>query len=449
MYQPQILSLLEEYDPLPPRSRLMPMKPMNDASSIQESLSSYFVRLSRKHSCSPMVLLKNEVLGRTKIKYNREASSRFTSDYIKTMNGVSFYATELTEALKSLTGQHDLDRCSFLPWMEVLDPRGKGLLHDRPHWCSECLRDWRASGSEPYFPLIWMAAPVKFCKTHQCVLSDMCPHCGKTQPFLPKHVYLDHCSHCGKWLASSTVADLRNIDDFALYQSNSIEEMIVNGWRCLSLLNSSSFINSIKVVAGELYAGSVYKMERDLGFQRGIVANWSKSNASPSLPSLLLFSYRLGVSPLEFITLLDHQHIHPHAGLDHRKQASKRKGLSASEFSRVKSVLESVIASGVSKSPVESIARDLGYTVTLLRYWLKEECQTISRLYKEYRNGCRMENERKDVDVVKEVFERLTAKMARITNRVLQYELSLHGVVLSRPHVLAAVEEERQKRLYC
>lgn len=115
----------------------------------------------------------------------------------------------------------------------------------------------------------------------------------------------------------------------------------------------------------------------------------------------------------------------------------------------MKSVLESVIASGVSKSPVESIARDLGYTVTLLRYWLKEECQTISRLYKEYRNGCRMENERKDVDVVKEVFERLTAKMARITNRVLQYELSLHGVVLSRPHVLAAVEEERQKRLYC
>lgn len=449
MYQPQILPLLEEYDPLPPRSRLMPLKPVNDTSAIQESLSSYFVRLARKHSCSPMVLLKNEVLGWTKIKYNREASSRFTSHYIRTMNGVSFYAKELTEALKSLTGRPELDRCSFLPWTEVLDPRGNGLLHARPHWCSECLRDWRASGGEPYFPLIWMAAPVKFCKTHRCVLSDMCPHCGKTQPFLPKHVYLDHCSHCGKWLASSIATDLENIDDFALYQYNSIEEMVVNGWRCLSLLSSWSFINSIKIAVDELYEGSVFKMERDLGFQRGTVTNWSRSHSSPSLPSLLLFCYRLGVSPLEFVTLLDHQHIYPHVGLDYRKQTSKRKGLSPSEFSRVKSSLEAIIESGISKDPVYSIAQELGHAVTLLRYWFKDECQAISSLYKEYRHSCRMENERRDVEVVKKVFERLAAKRERITNRVLQEELSLHGVVLARPHVLVAVEEEKRKRLLC
>lgn len=447
MFQPEILSLLDESPPLPTRSRLMPMKPMNDTLPIQESLSSYFVRLARKHSCSPMTLLRNEVLAWTKIKYSREASSRFTSNYIRTMNGVSFYAKELAEALNNLTGQSELDRCSFLPLTEVLDPRGNGLLHHRPHWCSECFRDWRVSGNEPYFPLIWMAAPVKFCKTHQCTLSDTCPHCGQAQPFLPKHSYLDHCSHCGKWLSTSTITYLKNIDDFSLYQYNSIEEMIVNGWRCSSLLNSSSFINSIKVVAGELYNGSIYEMERELGFPKGTVSNWSKSNVSPSLPNLLSFSYSLGVSPLEFITLLDNQRIHPNIVMDHRKQASKRKGLSVDEFSLVKSVLDSVISSGISEKSVQSIARDLGYTVTLLRYWFKEECQVISRLYREYKNSCRIKNEQKDIDVVKDIFKRLTDKKTKITNRILQNELSFHGVILSRPHVLAAVEDERKKRL--
>lgn len=449
MFQPQILPLFEEYEPLPPRSRLMPLSPMNDSVPLQESLSSYFVRLARRHSLSPLVLLKNEVLGRTNIRFNREATSRFTSNYIRTMNGVNFYAKEITEALKSLTGRSELERCSFLPWVEVLDLHGNGLLHTRPHWCSECFRDWRTEGIEPFFPLLWMAAPVKFCKVHKCRLIDVCPCCNKAQPFLPRHVYLDYCSHCGSWLVAPETACLKNVDDFTLYQFNSLEEMVLNGWRCLSLLNSSSFINSILVVASEMYEGSVFKMERDLGFQRGTVANWVKAKSFPTLPSLLLFCYRLNTSPLEFITQLDHLHVHPQPGLAHRKEASKRKGLSPSEFARVKSTFELIIASGISKNSVESIARDLGHAVTLLRYWFKEECQVISRLHKEYRHSCRMENERRDTEIVKAVFDSLADRGGRISNRVLQQELSLHGVVLSRPHVLAAVEKERKTRLLC
>lgn len=434
---------------MPPRSRLFRLEPMGLGTAMQESLLGYVVRLAREHCVRPLQLIKSEIIPLTEIRYLKSSSS-FNAKYTKTINAHMKYAREFTRALGLLTLRDDLEGLSFLPWAAVLDSKGTKVLHPHPKWCPACFEEWRFQKLEPYSPLIWASAMTSLCAIHRCKLVDTCPWCGKHQPFIPRHQYLDHCSYCG----STLVGPVGHIEAmmqsegvrsaYERYATGAITEMILMAEEAKVYATYENLreqmIQTVRLVTG----GNVTEFERKLGFTDTVIQQWISKNTRPQLELLMRLCYRLGTSPVALLKDGPTPDLVSFNKSFATHRARTRKVLTARLRLDIEKELASILENTKEHPTFKEVCKRVGYTNNFLRYWFPEQCLAISNKHKA-RQRERTATKRREAEAIT---ERIVLGMLKngtaLSHRVISAELIKHGLSILNPDLRAVIQKTKE-----
>lgn len=145
--------------PIPERSRLFSLAPVEFPVEQRESLISLLVRTCAAHSLNPRRVVA-EVLGKAKPELEPLAYPKFFNRMAGTINGHGKYASLFVSVLEASTGQRGLSRLTLLP--------GRTSFPTRDKEC--CLRPL-----DGVRPVSWSSVEVETMFTFRC-----CGHCKPT-----------------------------------------------------------------------------------------------------------------------------------------------------------------------------------------------------------------------------------------------------------------------------
>lgn len=444
--RPNFLDLWDASDEISrPRSRLYSLEPLGLGTGLQEALISYLVRLANAHSVPPLVLINREIIQLTEIRFEK-SSGNFSAEYAKTINLYNKYAREFSRVLGSLTCRDDLLTSTFIPWKDVFDPKGAGMLSGHPRWCTECLQTWREENLPSYFPLHWYAHEVKLCVRHNRALQEVCPHCGRHQPFIPKHYYIDHCSQCGGWLGHSeglhaTTAEF-TANRFDRFAAEAIAEIIQEGANATTYATYPRLQQRLNEYA-KLLANGVAEFERTVGFRKSVINQWISSDTRPKPLQLLTLCYRLGTTPVRLLrddvptpAPLIQQSFSVHSGRPRNKlTANDRKWLLAE--------LQSIIDSPDEPISLKDACTRLGYTNNFLKYWFSQECRAISDKRKQYVSERKQEFLRLAEETAYQIVKSLLSERKRVSRRTIDQHLQQQKLSLLTPEARAGMKRAK------
>lgn len=431
---------------IPSRSRLFNLPPKELSSELRESQISYLIRIARAHCVQPMDLINREVIPLTAMKFEKSCSN-FQQKYTKTVNAHTKYASEFARALQSLTQRQDLEFTTFIPWGDVLDPRGTGLLSPHPKWCPECLTEWQALGDEPYFPLLWYVGSVKLCQKHRNTLVDTCPSCARHQPFIPKHAYLDHCSHCGGWLAARSdhtrgvTLPAVTVSRYERFLASAISEMIKEAPVASEFATYHRLRQRLREYVQLIAKGVVTEFERLMGFSKTVIRQWINKDTRPQLNQLLLLCYRLQTTPV--VLLRDNLPTDtPLIEKAYSLHDSRPKiHLSANARKKLLGQLQDILDNPNDFPTFKAVCKELGYTNNFLKYWFPELCLAISQKHRDHLARRTAKKKLDALETTNKVVTALLEQHRRINNRLIGRELSKHGISMLNPDTRAAVKK--------
>lgn len=427
------------------RSRLYRLSPRGHGTPLQEAMTSYLVRLAHAHTVSPLALITHEILPLTKIRLKKSSGS-FTAIHAKTINSYVKYAREFCEVVGRLTARNDLAQASFLPWADVFDPKGTGIVHERPRWCSHCLSDWRMSGEEGYFPLLWYAHSVKICPTHGQPLKETCPECGKHQPFIPKHYHIDHCSHCGTWLGhqpSVTRGDGHELTEFDEFCARAIAEMIGESSKAPSYASHARFREQLGTYPKVLTNGVFSEFERRVGLRKGILKEWRGKNARPEIKQLLMLSFRLATTPVQFLREEVPAKLSPVAARFPVHYSKSRKRLSIKRANELQAALQAMIESDDEPLPLKNTCEKLGYARGFFLYRYPNECSAIVEKWKRFVKERAVKKKKKDSSLAYQLTTNFLREGHKYNGKTIEALLRPHKLFLVNPITRDAVRRAR------
>lgn len=432
-----------------PRSRLFNLPPKELESERREAQVSYLIRIAHAHCVRPMDLINREIIPLTNIRFEKSSGS-FQTQYTKTVNAHAKYAREFVRALCSLTQRQEIELTTFIPWGDVLDPRGTGLLSPHPKWCQQCLTEWRESGEEPYFPLLWYAGPVKLCLLHSKLLVDACPDCGRHQPFIPKHTYLDHCSHCGAWLASRSnqVTGLEPTSEtgsrYERFLASAIAEMIQVAPVAREFATYPKLQQQLKGYVQLMAGGVGNEFERLMGFKKTVLMQWINKNTRPQIGQFLLLCYRLRTTPVAFLR----DEVPSVAPASEKSftlhDARPRTRLTANARNSLQKQLQAILDDPNEFPTFKSVYQQLDYTKSFLKHWFPDLCLAISQKYRDHTAARTAAKRLADVKTAIQVVTLLLEQHRRINVRLIDGELNKLGLSMRNPDTRAAVRKAKQ-----
>lgn len=432
----------------PRRSRLFSLTPIGMGTDRQEALSSYMVRLARAHSVTPLDLCNHELLPITEIKMGR-AMCNFVMKDAKTMNGLNKYAREAVKGFQQLTERNDLDNCTLLPWKDILDNKAVGLLHGHPRWCPACFIEWRAKSQDPYWPLLWFLSPATQCPTHGKLLEECCPHCGKHQPFIPRHCHMDYCSHCGESLAFLT-GEVNTRKEFAgkgtlRFASESVAEMIINNPLAHKFATHARMTEQFHDLIRIVGKGNPAEMHRQLGLRPKATTSWWRDGERPMVQSLLVVCYRLNTSPVAFLSQSLPEDIGPRERMFSPPKLSNRQKLSIKDAERLRAKLLHFQSAEVEALPMIKVAMVLGKAKTFLTYWFPMECRAISERYKDFCHQRSVEKKQRFRERTEEIAREIFSVAPNASNKSVQARLNEGQVCYARPEAREVIRRVRQE----
>lgn len=444
------LNLLEEWASdhveMPPRSRLYSRIPHEHGTALQESQISYLINMAKAHTLTPRLLIEQEIIPCGHIQYDARESFNFYGYYTRTINFHSKYAEEVAAALGRLTGQICLTQNTFLPWRDVLDPRGGGLLDRHPRWCPICLNKRREAELEPYFPLLWYVMLVERCPQHGCTLESECPHCHRKQTFIPKHYHIDHCTHCGAWLGGAPqVVKPEPTDPFMQYAVKAISEMIQDNARASTYANFPRLQERVRDYVRLVGDGSIKGLGKKVGLQGTVINQWLLKERRPQIKSLLQFTYHLETTPVRL--LRDEIPNDPPELPDQEIRAKHRtqRNLLQEEQESIGAKLQAYLDQDELPPTIEEIATELGQTISFLKYRFGKLCRAISdkrrEMYAEKKKVLEREIEQKSYELT----IALLKSGRRASRRVIENTLRAHKMSIRNPASRAGVVRAKKE----
>ncbi|GAB1414095.1 MAG: TniQ family protein [Anaerolineae bacterium] len=407
---------------VPPRSVLFSLPPAGFGTPRQEGLLSLIVRTSRAHAVSPRRLI-GTVFGKAIPAIRKLDYSTFYRSLAGTVNGMGQYAGLFVSAMEDLTGRPGLDCLTLLPWKEVFPHNGQGLLARHPRWCPVCLYRQRLLGEATSFPLVWSIEPYRACPEHACPLEERCPHCSKTQPYLPRYPDLGICSHCRKPLAG--IRPPMALSEFQSWVCKAVADMVVHQSDAGLSICFDRFRRFVEKQVSMVAEGNRASFCKALGFHDRGLNGWLKKGERPSITHLLSICYGLNVMPTEVFgaswpqatalrllpSRLKDRNACPRVPPEHRQK-----------------IQEHLIAllDANDALPVSEIAISLGLTRSHLRYWFPELYARLTKRFEAAAKAKSKEYQDRQSSRVVEVVEQIRASKEypsrRRVNRLLRKE---------------------------
>jgi hypothetical protein len=284
--------------PIPERSRLYRLSPINLKRGLVESLTSYIARLAAAH-CLPLWFLVTREIAplftRKSIVNFSEGHCDLLGKFGGAVNGNTVTAIQAAKAVERLTGQTDLTQLTMLGAGERLAQTP--LLRPGQAWCPTCLTEWKDEKQTLHYPLIWNLVAINRCPIHETLLVDRCHHCNRTHHPLARRLRIGHCPHCESWLGrGSDVKCAKEPTAWELFAAKSTVDLI-GGLNTPTLENGSThFISNISEIIKNSFGGSKNAFARYVGVHHVSVGDWLVAKQKPSLKAVLLVSYRFDIS---------------------------------------------------------------------------------------------------------------------------------------------------------
>jgi transcriptional regulator with XRE-family HTH domain len=390
---------------IPPRSKLYGLVPCGLGTVWSESLISYLNRLAWYHHVPPQHLVAEVIVPRLRRSYSRPQVATFSRSNAMSVNGNGPLAQEWVSILEDLTRRSDLRFLTFRWWVGDLSPHK--LLREKPAWCPACYAEWREAALPAYEPLLWGCQPVTRCVKHHRKLESHCPCCQRQQPFIRLQAPLDQCARCNAWLGSEAKAEpMPEGIEWQRWVIQVLEELHVavvsSGippWeQFFTNLSTSGFARGEQSRLAEL-----------AGLARGQLATWLRRSHTPTLGSILELCYVCNVTPLQVLLgdLAPLKQVLA-SGKPHRPPRPRR---SRRMFDREHCLerIQAILDGREEPIGYGSLARQLGYSQSTLRYHFPQECASLSQQIKGYRR------------------QRAEQRLARIQEEVRQAVLALHA----------------------
>ena len=274
---------------LPRRSRIYGLEPIGLDTPMQESLYSYFLRISERHCTSPH-RLSVFILETHNFPLRRliNGTLRLSSHDIA---GAGVGAESLALALQKENDAIPFRNLTLLPFREHLPTTGRGGRFRQ--WCPLCIEENQQLGQN-YYPLIWEFSAAKACPIHKCTLSTICSNCDtcfrKEARF--SSVRIGYCNHCGKWLGKKASKVLYS-NEYDVACSQKILEWIGD----LDSQHDWSFenmIKSLRLIRDHRFDGNARAFSEALGLRPPTVHPWLHGRHRPSVEHLLRISMLSG-----------------------------------------------------------------------------------------------------------------------------------------------------------
>lgn len=373
--------------PIPERSQLFSLAPVEFPVEQRESLISLLVRTCAAHSLNPRRVVA-EVLGKAKPELEPLAYPKFFNRMAGTINGHGKYSSLFVSVLEASTGQRGLSRLTLLPWQDFFPHKGQGMLSPTPRWCSACLLEQRRSRDDVYFPLLWSLQAYRQCTVHNRPLQDHCPHCGKLQPFLSRYPDQAICHHCLRSLIHPDYAicnEEPTATQFEIWVAKALGDMVVRQSTSDFEPSVEKFHEVMKSIVEATTDGNRAAFCQAIGFNRYALKNWLTKGERPSLPQFLTFGYAVQALPIDLAQ--GNSGFRPSLSapiapgkLKVRKRGQDTDGINRAELRRL---IQKDIQTKPPQ-PVSAIGKRYGVTPSYLRYWFPDICQNISTRYKEF-----------------------------------------------------------------
>lgn len=426
--------------PMRPRSALFRIAPADVGTPQQESLISLLVRTAYAHSVNPRHLV-GKVFSEVDPAIAGLAYAGFFTNLAGTINGLGKYAELFVSAMERLTVRGDLRRLTLLPWREFFPHNGQGLLARHPRWCPVCLFQQRLRGEETSFPLAWSLEVVHTCPIHRRRLEELCPHCDKRQPFIPRYPDLAVCDLCRRPLVSNALlvngSNDKRPSDLESWVTKAVGQMIAcqaEGDFQPSVGRFKSFLlDRVAAATG----GNRAAFCRAIGLPPRALNNWISKGERPSITQFLMFCYGMRVTPMEILRIGETNGADLLLAVDPLKRRAPCPRLFPTRKEEVKALLQLRLAASECL-PVSKIASNIGFAARSLRYWFPEVCGQITAKYREAEKNRvvahRAEQCRRVVEIVQQLLEAGEYPSRRRVNTFLRME----HMSLAQPHLLGA-----------
>lgn len=400
----------------------------------REALTSYIVRLSRRHMVNPRILVQ-KVFAQADKRIEDVVNNRFYTKDGRTINALGLYARMFAGVVGTLTGRDDIEQLTMLPWQDVLPGNGEALIARAPKWCPFCFAEQARSIGYAYLPLAWYLELYCRCPRHGVRLTEACPKCLRLQPFIPAFPDVGHCAHCGASLCypSEEIPQARP-SEIALEES--IEEMLQTADALPSLKGFKS--NLLRLIQDRA-AGNKALFCKELGWDSWAANAWLQKGKKPTLrrlldiglhhhvPVALLCSGRLLVSPLPLAKFRQE------ACVTQKNRASRPK-LSPSRVRKLSELLKGFLKRDTPLT-LNAIARILELKRSALKYWCPEECQMILARHRDYKASIGGESKERRLLLLARILEDCTYNGQGTTRRHINQLLRKSGLALIRPEL--------------
>jgi hypothetical protein len=446
------LELLESFEipsvEIPTRSRLVSLEPKGIDTPKCEALISYMTRLAYKHVVRPHILVKSIIVPMTDLSFETSLSS-FSYGYSRTINSYVNYAARFSNALEKLTQRANLKNLTLLPWRDLLDPKGSGLLRDHVGICPMCLDEFDQAGSEIYYPLLWYLRATRICSSHQCHLEDTCSACGKCQAFVAPHAMLGYCTHCGAWLGTPAISNTstkqtKEISIRDKFMTAAIEQIVANNSRAEQIASRELLVARVDQYCEVLSDGKMSFFEKDLGFSRHMIANWKNKMIRPRMETFLELCFRLQKMPLQLLTEEISSEV-THINKYLNKTTSKPKvKLSHEELRTLRERLIGLLESDPPLSQPE-ISEALGIKLRFLLYHFPDLCRQAAKRRRQVISINTAHKRAEKIKKTKEITENMLSEPRPISRRKIGKALEKQGLPFADAEIRRAALEVLDK----
>ena len=386
-----------------PRSHLYSLQPIGMGSPQVESLTGYVSRLADAHCVSPGSLIASEF----KCLLSQPQGHSYlhqVSGCTEVLNSTGRMASELVQALGTLTLRHDLRYLTMLPWANVLP--AKGLLRRTRAWCPMCYREWRNNGQTVYEPLLWALSVVSVCPDHHQRLSSQCPHCQRKLPSLGWHSQPGYCCKCQYWLGAASEETAQVVSSVELewqrWVAKNVGELLICAPSITEAPAREVISRSLSICIAQNTEGNIAEFARRIGMLKSAVWQWQAGIALPQMLILLKICHALGVTLLDFLltpqaldlTSLVTVHQNPCLNPPPPKQRI--------DVEKLQQSLQAVTVEDPPPS-MEAIAQRLGHSARSLRRQYPILCSAISKRYLSHREKVRIEKVEQSCQEIRQI----------------------------------------------
>jgi hypothetical protein len=289
--------------PIPKRSRLYALEPINIGTAHVESLTGYVARLAEAHCVSVADLVGIELSSPASFTplltpcRDKHGSNAFYSQ-LYSINGIGEAPRRWVSILEAATLRHGLSHLTLLPFEHLLCQTF--LFRRVSAWCPSCLESRRRSGIR-YESLLWALAIVKICPVHNELLVEVCPNCHRRSAPLAANSRPGHCSRCGGWLGreihDSQVQNISNPLEFEYeaWIAQAVGGLVASTPRLNGILLRDRFRHVLSGYMATVSGGNLLAFGQMTGTPRSALRGWISGQHRPRIGTLLRMCYHLRV----------------------------------------------------------------------------------------------------------------------------------------------------------